>query len=51
MKTLLIILGLIAGNFLYQYFEGADYFVVLERTFIQIFAVIAVRVVDWFNGD
>ena len=51
MKPFYILLGLIAANFIYQYFNTGNYTIAVERSYFQAFAVAALYFTGCFEVD
>lgn len=45
--TIFSLLGLILGNYLYQYFNASDYAIAFEHSYFQVFAIGTV----WFEPE
>jgi len=47
---LVLFIGLMVGNFLYQYSNDKDWYIAIERTYFQFTALFAVWIIVWVKN-
>jgi len=50
LEILCLFIGLIIGNFLYQYSNDKDWNIAIERTYFQFTALFAVWIIVWVKN-